>query len=161
MKQATHLIPDLALSFEVSFTGCREKVADTVERVMSLVQTLPCAQGRLEQLHLALMEALTNAVIHGNREDPAKVVTVCAGCNRRAELLVWVTDQGEGFDPSALPDPTVAGNMHEGHGRGVFLMRRLVDEVEFNLGGRQVMLRKRMARENARERVTFLPRRRD
>ena len=106
------------------------------------------------------MEALTNAVIHGNREDPAKAVTVCAGCNRRAELLVCVTDQGEGFDPSALPDPTADGNMHEGHGRGVFLMRRLVDEVEFHLGGRQVILRKRMARNNEREQVTLSPARR-
>ncbi len=144
-EKEVHLIPDLILSFEVSFTGCREKLADAVDRIMSLVQTLPCVQGRLEKLHLALMEALTNAVIHGNREDPAKVVTVCAGCDRRAELLICVTDQGEGFDSSTLPDPTAAGNMHEGHGRGVFLMRRLVDEVEFNLGGRQVILRKRTA----------------
>jgi serine/threonine-protein kinase RsbW len=146
MKNEMHLIPpDLILSFEVSFTGCREKLADAVDRIMSLVQTLPCVQGRLEKLHLALMEALANAVIHGNREDPAKVVTVCAGCDRRAELLICVTDQGEGFDPSALPDPTAARNMHEGRGRGVFLMRRLVDEVEFNMGGRQVILRKRTA----------------
>ena len=70
-------------------------------------------------------------------------------------MLVCVTDQGEGFDPSALPDPTATGNVHEGQARGVFLMRRLVDEVEFNLGGRQVILRKRIARENAREQVTF------
>jgi hypothetical protein len=62
MKKEVHLIPDLILGFEVSFTGCREKLADAVDRIMSLVQTLPCVQGRLEKLHLTLMEALTNAI---------------------------------------------------------------------------------------------------
>jgi anti-sigma regulatory factor (Ser/Thr protein kinase) len=45
------------------------------------------------------------------------------------------------MDPSTLPDPTSAGNLHQGRGRGVFLMKRLVDKLEFNLGGRQVILR--------------------
>jgi serine/threonine-protein kinase RsbW len=87
------------------------------------------------------MEAMTNALIHGNREDPTKIVNICGGCTERSELLIDITDQGEGFDPSTLPDPTAAENLYEGHGRGVFLMKRLVDKREFNLGGRQVILR--------------------
>ena len=141
MNKELDRIPALAMSFEISFRACREQLADTVERVMRVVQTLPCAQGRLEDLHLALMEAMTNALIHGNREDPTKIVNICAGCTERSELLIVVTDQGEGFDPSTLLDPTAAENLYEGHGRGVFLMKRLVDSLDFNLGGRQVILR--------------------
>jgi serine/threonine-protein kinase RsbW len=96
-------------------------------------------------LRLALAEALSNAVIHGNREDPDKTVGICAGCDGQSQLLIAVTDQGDGFDPAVLADPTAAENICSSHGRGVFLMRRLVDEVEFNLGGRQVVLRKRIA----------------
>jgi len=141
MNKELDRIPDLAMSFEISFRGCREQLVDTVERVMRVVQTLPCAQGRLEDLHLALMEAMTNALIHGNREDPTKIVNICAGCTERSELLIVITDQGEGFDPSTLLDPTAAESLYEGHGRGVFLMKRLVDSLDFNLGGRQVILR--------------------
>jgi serine/threonine-protein kinase RsbW len=60
-------------------------------------------------------------------------------------VVIAVTDHGDGFDPAVLADPTSGENIFAGHGRGVFLMRHLVDEVEFNLGGRQVVLRKRVA----------------
>jgi serine/threonine-protein kinase RsbW len=84
---------------------------------------------------------MTNALIHGNREDPTKIVNICGGCTERSELVIGITDQGEGFDPFTLPDPTAEENLYEGHGRGVFLMKRLVDKLEFNLRGRQVILR--------------------
>jgi len=67
---------------------------------------------------------MTNALIRGNREDPTKIVNICGGCTERSELLIGVTDQGEGFDSSAVPGPTTARNLYEGHGSGVFLMRR-------------------------------------
>jgi len=120
-------------------------IVEALDRVMSLVQTLPCAEGDLADLRLAIAEALSNAVIHGNREDPDKTVCICAGCDGQSRLLIAVTDEGDGFDPTVLPDCTAAGNIGSSHGRGVFLMRCLVDDVEFNLGGRQVVLRKRLA----------------
>ena len=137
MKQEKHHIPALTLSFEVKLHGSSRKSGG-------------CGGDN--------NEAGANAPMCSRAPGPtASRVTVCAGCNPRQELLVCVTDQGEGFDPSALPDPTATGNMHEGHGRGAFLMRRLVDEVEFNLGGRQVILRKQMVRRDTREQVTFSP----
>jgi anti-sigma regulatory factor (Ser/Thr protein kinase) len=74
-----------------------------------------------------------------------KTVGICAVCDAQSRPLIAVTDQGDGFDPAVLPDPRAAENICSSHGRGVFLMRRLVDDVEFNLGGRQVVLRKRLA----------------
>ena len=112
---------------------------------MSLVQTLPGVHEDLDDLHLALFEALSNAVIHGNQEDQGKTVDICAGSQGRAHVLIAVTDQGGGFDPAILQDLTSAENILAGHGRGVFLMRQLVEEVEFNLGGRQVVLHTRIA----------------
>jgi len=139
-------LPSLVLSFQMTIESRRDVLLEALDRVMSLVHTLPCVQGDLADLRLAIAEALSNAVVHGNRENPEKTVCICAGCDGHSRLLIAaVTDQGDGFDPAVLPDPTAAENICSSNGRGVFLMRRLVDEVEFSLGGRQVVLRKRIA----------------
>ncbi len=138
-------LPDLVFSFQMTIESHCDGLWEAADSIMRAVRTLPCVQGDLHDLRMALVEALTNAVVHGNREDPAKTVDIFGGCDEHAQFLIAVTDQGDGFDPAALPDPTAAENLCESHGRGVFLMKRLVDEVEFNLGGRQVILRKRMA----------------
>lgn len=145
MDEQLYSLPNLVLSFQMTIKSRRDVLLEALDRVMSLVQTLPCAEGDLADLRLAIAEALSNAVIHGNREDPDKTVCICAGWDGQSRLLIAVTDEGDGFDPTVLPDCTAAENIGSSHGRGVFLMRCLVDEVEFNLGGRQVVLRKRIA----------------
>ena len=91
---------------------------------------------------VAITEAITNAMEHGNKWNEAKVVVVEATASPR-ELKVVVTDQGEGFDASRLPDPTSAEQLSHHRGRGVFLMRSFMDEVRFNDRGNQVTLIKR------------------
>jgi serine/threonine-protein kinase RsbW len=145
MDEQVCFLPNLVLSFQLTIKSDCDEVEPAADRIMSLVQTLPCFQDGCDDLHRALLEALTNAIIHGNREDPGKTVDVCAGCDDQARVVIAVTDHGDGFDPAVLADPTSGENLFAGHGRGVFLMRHLVDEVEFNLGGRQVVLRKRVA----------------
>jgi serine/threonine-protein kinase RsbW len=145
MDEQDYCLTDQASGFRMTIESRCDGLWEAAESIMRTVKTLPCVQAELDDLHLALIEALTNAVLHGNREDPAKTVGVFGGCDGQAQLVIAVTDQGDGFDPAALPDPTAAENVCADHGRGVFLMKRLVDEVEFNLGGRQVILRKRMA----------------
>ena len=145
MDQQVYRLPKLVLSFQLTIKSDRDEVEGVAARIMSLVQTLPCLQDGFDDLHRALLEALSNAIIHGNREDPGKTVDICAGCDDQARVVIAVTDHGDGFDPAVLADPTSGENIFAGHGRGVFLMRHLVDEVEFNLGGRQVVLRKRVA----------------
>ena len=120
----------------------RSEIDPAVEDTMRLLQTLPCTHGILDEVELALSEALANAVVHGNHEDPAKEVEICGVCESPRTLTLTVTDQGDGFDIAALQDPTVQDNRMLTHGRGIFLMRRLVDDVEFRLGGRQVVLRR-------------------
>lgn len=90
---------------------------------------------------LAVDEALTNAMKHGNKLDIGKKVLVDSAITSE-EIKISVQDEGEGFDPNNLPDPTTE-TLLENHGRGVFLMREFFDEVEFSDGGRQVTLTKR------------------
>jgi serine/threonine-protein kinase RsbW len=94
------------------------------------------------QIDLALREALANAVIHGNRQDSHKKVHVRCRSGRDGTVDLIVRDEGPGFDPDSLADPLHQANMLSGHGRGVYLMRAMMDEVRFKRGGQQVHMRK-------------------
>lgn len=94
-------------------------------------------------VHLATEEALVNAIKHGNREDPQKTVHVISKVSPR-EVWIQITDEGEGFDPSQVPDPTDEDNLESPSGRGLMLMRSFMSEVKFNgLGNRVLMVKRR------------------
>ena len=104
-----------------------------------------CAPAGLDRRRLlfnfrvGLTEAISNAILYGNSGDPDSRVRV----ELRAvpgEVRVRVSDQGDGFDPEAVPDPRLPENLILPNGRGVFLMRALMDEVRFNRGGNAVTL---------------------
>jgi len=117
-----------------------------VEHIMELVRRLPCTSVDLDDVELALHEALANAVVHGNRQDPRKSVQICGGCERSGDLLLAITDQGDGFDHNLIPDPTAGDNVLSKHGRGILLISRLMDSLEFRLNGRQLIMRKKAIR---------------
>jgi serine/threonine-protein kinase RsbW len=88
-------------------------------------------------LRLALGEALTNAFRHGNQDDPAKRVLVdCEVTPRR--IVIGVEDEGQGFDPEAVPDPTQDENVEIPAGRGILLMRAYMTNVVFRAPGNRV-----------------------
>jgi serine/threonine-protein kinase RsbW len=93
-------------------------------------------------VRLALEEALINAVKHGNRGDPAKRVRLRYRVTAPAVELE-VEDQGEGFDPAAVPDPCAPENRERPGGRGLLMMRHYLDEVHYHGRGNRVTLRKR------------------
>lgn len=88
---------------------------------------------------VSLTEALSNAMLYGNAKDPRKRVRVEVIVGP-VELIARVTDEGQGFDPKEIPDPTSPDNIEKAGGRGLFLMRELMDEVRFNERGNQVTL---------------------
>ena len=89
---------------------------------------------------VALTEALSNAIHHGNKSNPEKSVDISFEAQAEEKLLFTIKDEGDGFDPDSLPDPTDPENLEKPHGRGVFLMRNLADEVSFDDDGRTVEL---------------------
>jgi serine/threonine-protein kinase RsbW len=92
-------------------------------------------------LEIALVEALANAMEHGNANlAKRKIFLRCYG-GPEVGVLVAVRDQGQGFDPNSVPDPRSADRLHLRHGRGLLMMRELTDHVEFRKGGREVLLR--------------------
>ncbi|MGA7415899.1 MAG: ATP-binding protein [Bryobacteraceae bacterium] len=95
-----------------------------------------------EAIEIALTEALANAVIHGNHESPDKAVVVICRCAMDGDVSITIRDEGEGFDSRSLPDPTDPKCLLLNHGRGIYLMRTLMDEVRFEEGGRVVRMRK-------------------
>jgi serine/threonine-protein kinase RsbW len=106
-------------------------VDDAVAKIMSLIQGRWCRDS-VENVDLALREALVNAIIHGNKCDPKKAVRVCAALAEDCSVLIVVKDGGAGFDPNALPNPVMAQNLLSSHGRGIFLINRLMDDVRFS-----------------------------
>ncbi len=79
---------------------------------------------------MAVREAITNAVVHGNKEDETKTIELTFNCLEHA-LEIEVKDQGEGFDPAGVPDPTEAENILKTSGRGIFLIRSFMDDVQW------------------------------
>jgi serine/threonine-protein kinase RsbW len=117
-----------------------EYVGPAVELIAIQCRAGTLSRRRVEfNLRTALAEALANAICYGNREDPAKLVRV------RVELApdavrLHIADEGCGFDPAATPDPTLPANLEREDGRGLFVMRHLVDQVTFNDRGNAVCL---------------------
>ena len=93
-------------------------------------------------IRLALDEALNNAIRHGNGGDPSKKVTIDFEVTEK-QARIKVRDEGGGFNPGDLPDPTLNENLVRPHGRGVMLMKTYMSEVHFDCGGNTVTLVKR------------------
>ncbi len=95
---------------------------------------------------MAIREAVTNAVLHGNKQDQAKVVRVTAK-NSPDRLEISVDDEGAGFNPAEVPDPTATENILKSSGRGIFFMSNFMDDVEWLIrpeGGTTVRMTKKL-----------------
>ena len=117
-----------------------ESIASAVDYVMEQCASHAHAERRLNlNFRVGLTEALSNAMLYGNAHDPSKSVRVEVRLVG-GRLQAMVRDQGPGFDPSSVPDPTRPENIARSCGRGLFLMRQLLDEVLYNERGNEVTL---------------------
>jgi serine/threonine-protein kinase RsbW len=105
-----------------------------------------------DEIEIAIHEALANAVIHGNHENPDRQVHVSCRCSMDGEVFITVQDEGEGFDSSTVFDPSEPLILLLTRGRGLHLMRALMDEVSFEENGTVVRMRRRMKTQIAGDR---------
>lgn len=111
------------------------------ERIVAVLEELGYPHADVFGMRLALEEAIVNAIKHGNRLDPTKSVHI--ECDvRQDRVRVVVEDEGSGFDPNKLPDPTSEENLDLPCGRGVLLMRHFLTELSYNDRGNRVTLEK-------------------
>jgi serine/threonine-protein kinase RsbW len=113
-------------------------ITPLVERLMRLIEGSHCITGEESAVELALREALNNAVVHGNRLNARKLVHVRCRCKVGEGISLVVSDQGEGFDASSVPDPVAVENLLAEHGRGIHVMKLAMDEVLFEQRGAKV-----------------------
>ena len=132
---------NLILKLQKTLEGRLEAIPPLVEGVMEVVQSMGGAVGKEREVEVALIEALANAVQHGCKNDPTKKVEVCVACDESRRLLIVIRDPGPGFDPSAIPNPVLGQNLLSTHGRGVFLINQLVDEVRYEKGGTEIHMK--------------------
>ena len=118
-------------------------IAPVVQRIVGVIGDSRCAVGSEDAIELALQEALNNAVVHGNGLDPGKQIRIHCRCEREEGVSLIVADEGQGFDPNAVPDPLSPERLNAPHGRGLYVMKMLMDQVHFERGGSEIHLRKR------------------
>jgi len=112
---------------------------EAYRRILSKLEANGFSKEDIFAVHLALQEAFTNAITHGNKMSPNKEVKIdySVGSDK---FEVSMTDEGEGFDPDAVPDPRYGENLYKPAGRGLLLMRSYMDVVEFNEHGNSVYM---------------------
>ena len=132
----------LKLRLNLQFPASVKHLTDMVDGIMKVVSAMQCACGHEHEIDLVLREALANAITHGAGNDPNKTVACCVGCEDEHGMLIVVSDPGEGFDLTKVVDPLVGENLYSNHGRGIFLINRFMDHVEFKNRGAEIHMRK-------------------
>jgi len=131
-----------ACKLDMTISADPNAISGVVDGVLQIAREMKCAEGNEYHLELALREALANAIIHGCNNDPTKKVECCVVCTEASDVMIVVRDPGEGFSPQAVPSPLGAENLHSDHGRGIYLINQLMDEVSFARNGAEIRMRK-------------------
>lgn len=128
--------------FDITIPSDPSAGQEVHERVVGLMERLEYSAREVFGMRLALEEAVVNAMKHGNGLDPSKSVHIQCEINTE-RVRVVIRDEGEGFLPDEVPDPTDDDNLEKPSGRGLMLMRAFMSVIEYNETGNQVTLEKR------------------
>lgn len=125
---------------DLSIAADSEAVATVVDAISETLARLEVPEQKRFEIALAVQEALANAVVHGCGNDPSKQVRCRVKSDPRGRIVIIVTDPGPGFSPAVLSDPKRGENLYADHGRGVYLIRQLMDEVHFERNGNEIRM---------------------
>lgn len=113
----------------------------TVENVIdNITGDAGISQDNYGKILVSTLEAVNNAIIHGNKADAEKIVNIEIKLNDE-ELVIIVEDEGNGFIPDIIPDPTEPEHIEAINGRGIYLMTKLADNIKFNKRGNRVTMK--------------------
>ena len=115
-------------------------IADVSDTVAGILLNLGIPEEKRLEIGLALQEALANAVVHGCGNDPSKSVHCRLNCDSKDRILIIVSDPGPGLDMSSSVSPMLSENLYQDHGRGIYLIRQLMDDVRFERGGSEIQM---------------------
>jgi serine/threonine-protein kinase RsbW len=133
---------DFMMKMEVTIPAKVSAISPLVDAVMAVVRQQATAKEM--EIETALREALANAIKHGCSGDPTKFVQCSVVFEVDRSVLIVVSDPGPGFDAKSLPNPTEGVHLYENHGRGIYMINHLMDEVQFKRGGAEIHMRSRL-----------------
>lgn len=125
----------------ITLKAAASEVSPVVDQVMQMLRETNCAPGSEMEIEIAFREALANAIKHGADSDPSKIIECRISCEAPGILIV-VSDPGKGFDPDKIPNPLEGENIYSNHGRGIYMINHLMDEVKFEKNGTEIHMRK-------------------
>ena len=120
--------------------GDTQLISEVTDTVSATLIKLNVPEEKRMEIALAVQEALVNAVVHGCKNDRSKEVRCRLGRDRQGHIVIIVTDPGLGFRVEEVADPKRTENLYRDHGRGVYLIRQLMDAVRFENGGKQIRM---------------------
>lgn len=126
------MIEILKTENQISIPSSLDYLKDVDDFVEKKLKKCGLSESDLADVAISVTEAVTNAVIHGNKNDLQKRVTIILEI-KKPDITVWVKDQGNGFDPGSVPSPVENNNVLKKVGRGIFILKSLMDEVDFTI----------------------------
>ena len=131
-----------ACEFDMTVPANPAAIRAVTEGIAEALRSKAGVFGREFEIELALQEALANAIIHGCQGDTTKSVRCCVTCHEDGDVRIVVRDPGRGFDLVGVANPLDSDNVLKASGRGIFLMKQLMDEVSFADDGRELHMHK-------------------
>ena len=131
---------ELSELLNLGFPADPEAIGSVWDAVTEILIQLRVPEQKRLEIGLAVQEALVNAVVHGCKSDPSKEVRCRLQSDPFGRIVITVTDPGPGFSPDLISDPMRPENVYADHGRGVYLIRQLMDEVSFEHRGNEIRM---------------------
>ncbi|MGH7909299.1 MAG: ATP-binding protein [Thermodesulfobacteriota bacterium] len=135
--------PAGSVDIQRTLPATAEDVDAMLREIMDALEKNRFPVGDYDEIRLALREALNNAVKHGSGFNAGKKVHVAVRCNLDDGFWISIRDEGAGFDPDQVPNPTEPENLERFSGRGLFMIRELMDDVQFHDRGREIRMLRR------------------
>jgi anti-sigma regulatory factor (Ser/Thr protein kinase) len=133
----------IKLRIDISMAAEVPSISPVVAGILAMASQMQCAMGKELEIETALREALANAITHGCANDSSQTIHCCVACDEEHGILIVVRDPGDGYDPLTVASPLSGENIFSNHGRGIFLINQLMDEVHIRRNGSEIVMRKR------------------